>query len=249
MSKKIIVIISTLIGVGLIPIIWLFLHYYVDVGERFLPSPVRVFESILSLQPNIIMHTLETSIRFIVGSVLGIISGIFLGLLLFKFKIINRLLAPSIQAIRAVPPIATIPFFLLWFGFSEIGRYLLVVVGIGFNITIATYQILNKLPEKYKVFFKSFPIKSQKRVLKFSLPVVLEKILPTVRFSLSTAIGLVIVSELLGAQVGLGYLIQVARATFSLEVVFLATMILGLIMVITDKFVVWAWKKMVFWEK
>ena len=84
--------------------------------------------------------------------------------------------------------------------------------------------------------------------LKFLLPSVLERILPTLRFALATALGLVVVSELLGSQVGLGYLIQTARSTFSLQLIFLAAILLGVMNFCLDFLLRWCWGLIVFWR-
>ena len=62
---------STIIGVLLLPAVWLFLHYYIGISERFLPSPVRVFGALYDLKPNIFVHVLYTSVRLVIGSSIG----------------------------------------------------------------------------------------------------------------------------------------------------------------------------------
>jgi len=155
---------------------------------------------------------------------------------------------PSLQGIRSLPPVAAIPFFLLWFGFSDIGKWLLVVVGAGANLTFTSYQILLDMPEKYHFALTSFGVARKSLSWNISLPLVLERLLPTLRFSLSTAIGLIIVSELLGSQVGLGYLIQSARSTFSLQTIFLCAILLGIMNAVVDWGLVHLWKTIVFWR-
>jgi ABC-type nitrate/sulfonate/bicarbonate transport system permease component len=235
-------------GVIFIPLIWIFCKEVLSVSDRFLPSIGATFSAIKDIEPNVFVHTAYTVSRLMVGMILGVFIGIALGIWLYYSTYIYSFLSPIIQSIRSIPPIATVPFFLLWFGFAEFGRYLLITLGIALNIAIATYQILQNMPEKYKILFKSFGINPRKRVLTYSLPVVLENIFPTVRFSLSTAIGLVIVSELLGSQVGLGYLIQTSRSTFSLHVIFLAVILLGIVNFVFDTLIRFLWKKMVYWQ-
>jgi ABC-type nitrate/sulfonate/bicarbonate transport system permease component len=149
---------------------------------------------------------------------------------------------------RSVPAVAIVPFFLLWFGFAETGRLLLVVTGIAFNIAIATHQILKDVPEKHRILFKSFGVCGSNLVRHYSVPRILESLLPTLRFSLSTAMGVVIVSELLGSQIGLGYLIQTARNTFSMHVIFLATILLGVLNGAMDFIVTRLWSRAVYWR-
>jgi len=247
--KKSIDLIATTAGILLLPAIWFYLHYVVKIGDRFLPSPLRVYQALFELDPNIWIHLYATATRFVLGSLFGIVAGILIGFLLHRWNIIRRLLLPAIHALRATPPVAVVPFFLLWFGFSDIGRYILIIFGIGTSLAVATFQIIEEPPEKYRILFNSFSLNPRSQIMSFSLPFVIQEILPTIRFSLATAIGLVIVSEYLGAQTGLGYLIQVSLTTFSLHVVVLANILLGIILVVVDWLVIRLWHNLVFWEK
>lgn len=247
MNKRLNHIIS-IIGIVFIPVIWIFCKDALGISDRYLPSISATFSAIKDIEPNIFIHSLYTITRLGLGMILGIFIGISLGLCIYSSAIMRNFLSPIIQSIRSVPPIATVPFFLLWFGFSEFGKYFMVTLGISLNIAVSAYQILIKMPEKYSIFFKSFGINPSRQIKSYSLPVVLENIFPTVRFSLSMAIGLVIVSELLGAQVGLGYLIQTSRSTFSIHAIFLAVIFLGIINFIFDTIIRWLWKKIVYWQ-
>jgi sulfonate transport system permease protein len=238
----------TLLGVALLPLIWIFLKAVVGVSDRYLPAVGSVFTAFSDIEPNVFVHLFYTTSRFVIGFSLGTIGGIGLALLCYRYDSLRLLLLPSIEATRAVPAVATIPFFLLWFGFSETGRYVLTFCGTGFNIAIATLQILARLPERYRVMFAGFRLKPQDLPLTYCLPVVVEGILPTLRFSLSAAVALVVASELLGSQIGLGYLIQSARSTFSMHVVFLATILLGALNSTADRTLIWCWKKLLYWK-
>jgi ABC-type nitrate/sulfonate/bicarbonate transport system permease component len=236
------------LGVALIPLLWLFLKHVVHVTDRYLPSVLSVFGSINDISPSIFVHLAYTVSRFAVGFLLGVGLGLALGLWLFKFSWLFDLLMPTIQATRAIPAIAIIPFFILWFGFSEFGRYLLIITGTSLNIGVATYQIVRAMPEKDLIMFKSFHVRPEKMIMRYGLPRVAEGILPTLRFSLSTAIGLIVASELLGSQVGLGYLIQTSQSTFSMHVVFLVTILLGIVNVTADWCLKSCWSRLVFWR-
>jgi sulfonate transport system permease protein len=237
-----------LVGVLIIPIIWIALKLVFNVSDRYLPSIGSVLDSFFTINPNIIVHFTWSLGRLVVGYVGGVAIGIILGLFLFKSRVLYELIYPGLQSLRSVPAAATVPFFLLWFGFDETGKFLLIFSGIAFNLSITTLEILYRIPEKYIIVFRSVKSKPEERLRYFALPFVLEKILPTLRFSLSTAIGLVVVSELLGSQVGLGYLIQTARTTFSMNVIFAAMILFGVMNFSADKLLVYFWKKLIFWK-
>lgn len=237
------------VGALLMPVLWVVLHYWVGVEERYLPSPLRVVEAAFVLDPSVFTHGALTAFRLLVGFILGLWFGLVLGLVLYRYVLVHKIIMPSLQALRAVPAIATVPFFLLWFGFSEIGRYLVVVLGVSLSLAVALLQILDSMPEKYAVLFRGFSVDPHTRIIRFAAPFVVEKLLPTVRFSLSTALSLVVVSELLGAQLGLGHLIQTARATFSIHVIVLATTFLAFIMFAVDRVLISTWQASIFWRR
>jgi len=168
---------------------------------------------------------------------------------MFQGRAAVNLLLPTIQALRAIPAAAAVPFFLLWFGFSETGRLLLVVIAVATNVAVATLDILSKTPERYAIMFSSFGIQGRHMIRKYVIPMVLTGILPTLRFSLAVVIGAQAVSELLGAQVGLGYLIQNARATFSLPTLFLAMILLGVMTATADALLCFIWRRLLYWDR
>lgn len=238
----------TVAGFVLIPALWFSLKFSGLVSDRYLPAPDAVLRACWEIEPSVFYHLSFTAFRLVVGFVAGVAAGVFLGIAINKSKTLGKLLNPMLDSMRSVPAIATVPFFLLWFGFSEHGKILLVLTGIAFNIAVATNQVLREVPEKYQILFNSFGINPSSMIRDYTLPRIVETLLPTVRFSLSTAIGVVIVSELLGSQIGLGYLMQTARSTFSMHVIFLATIMLGVLNAIVDLVVTRLWSKALYWK-
>ena len=238
----------TIMGVFAVPVVWWGLKRFVHISDRYLPSLESVGRAWGEIEPGPLTHLCITGSRFAIGFVAGVVVGIALGLAIFKWRPLRDFVTPALQSSRAVPAIAIIPFFLLWFGFSEVGRYVLVVAGTASNIAIAVFDILRHPEEKHRVLFAGFRKPPQQLVLRYALPVVAERLLPTLRFSLSMAVGLIVASELLGSQIGLGYLIQTARATFSLNVLVLAIILLGLVNVAADALLQYSWSKLVFWR-
>ena len=239
--------IGKIVGVLLVPCLWIIVKQTGLVSDRYLPSPSAVLSACFEVQPSVFYHFAVTALRLVVGFISGVAAGIALGIVINRSKLAESLLTPTLNTMRSVPAIAVVPFFLLWFGFSETGKILLVITGIAFNIAVATKQALDEMPDKHKILFNSFNINPSDLVFDYTLPRLLETLLPTVRFSLSTAMGVVIVSELLGSQIGLGYLMQTARSTFSMHVIFLATLMLGVLNVAVDACLKKLWTRAVFW--
>ena len=237
-----------MVGVGIAPAVW-------ALKRRLARSPtecsrhlLRFFWQLEILSPALTDHLASTASRLVAGFVVGTLLGLGLGVLVSQSRSLAALTLPTLQSIRAIPAAAAVPFFLLWFGFSELGRILLVVVTVAANVAVAAAQIMSAIPDKYVVMLRSFPVGRLRQLRAFALPWVLSRILPTLRFSLALVVGAQAVSELLGAQIGLGYVIQSARSTFSLPALFLAVLLLGVLTAVADYALCTAWRRIVFWE-
>jgi ABC-type nitrate/sulfonate/bicarbonate transport system permease component len=237
-----------ILGFILIPALWIAVKQFGLVSDRYLPSPEAVLRACFEVEPSVFCHFAYTAFRLVAGFIAGVAAGVLLGIAVNKSKTVSRIVSPMLDSMRSVPAIAIVPFFLLWFGFSEYGKILLVVTGIAFNIAIATSQVLADIPEKHRILFNSFGVSPSSMICDYTIPRIMESLLPTVRFSLSTAMGVVIASELLGSQIGLGYLMQTARSTFSMHVIFLAMILLGILNALVDYVVTRLWTRSVYWK-
>jgi ABC-type nitrate/sulfonate/bicarbonate transport system permease component len=227
--------------------IWIVVKHVFDISDRFLPGPASLLNAIKDLGWDLLQHTAATTVRALLGYLIGTAGGIFFALVAFRLNILSVLM-PTINSVRAVPAIAAVPFFLLWFGFSETGRYLLVAMGLGLNVAVACAEVFDRPRQLDLVTFMNFGLPKQSLVFSYWLPRVIETLLPTLRFGIALALSLIVVSEMLGAQYGLGYLMQTSRATFSLNVLLLCAFLLGIIAIVGDRVVIAAWAGIVTWR-
>jgi ABC-type nitrate/sulfonate/bicarbonate transport system permease component len=241
--------IASYIGSGVFGLaLWLAVKHVFSIPDRYLPGLEAMGEAITDIGPDWWHHIGSTVARVVIGYSLGVILGLVIALCLYRLRLLAWTI-PFFNGVRAVPAVAIVPFFLLWFGFSEFGKYLLVMTGFGFNVLIAAADRLLSPQEGDVVLFRNLQEPLNRRVLSYWLPRVLEGLLPTLRFGVALALGVVVVSEMLGAQWGLGYLMQSARGTFSLNVIVVAVLILGVIATLLDLALRVTWKRAVTWRK
>jgi sulfonate transport system permease protein len=240
--------VSYLLSVLALLALWLGVKYGFGISDRYLPSVLSIVWAMQDLGPALFVHTAATLVRAVAGFILGLGFGLSLALVIYRFRL-ETFFLPTVHALRAVPPVAMIPFFLLWFGFSEVGRYILLALGLGLNVYVASMEIISHVPERDRILFRSFGLNERKFIWTYWLPTIIDRLLPTLRFGLALTMGLVTVAEMLGAQYGLGYLIQTSRATFSLNVIFLAAAILGIITAVGDAILVVWWRQMIYWRR
>jgi sulfonate transport system permease protein len=129
------------------------------------------------------------------------------GALVATIPLLRWLLDPSLQALRAVPSLAWVPLFILWFGILEAPKVLLIAVGVFFPVYVgvsgAIASVDRKLVEVGRIFRLSRPALAR-RIL---LPAVLPATLVGLRTGLGLGFLFVVAAELMGASEGLGYLL------------------------------------------
>ena len=179
------------------------------VSGRLLPPPSRIGATLLDLAASgdLLMHVQATLIRVGLGFLWGAAVGILAGGLVATLPTLRWLLDPSLQALRAVPSLAWVPLFILWFGILETPKVLLIAVGVFFPVYVgvsgAIASVDRKLIEVGRIF----------RLSRFGLArrILLPAVLPATLVGLRTGLGLgflfVVAAELMGASEGLGYLL------------------------------------------
>jgi ABC-type nitrate/sulfonate/bicarbonate transport system permease component len=237
-----------ILGFLLIPMVWIVVKNLFQIPDRFLPGPIDVVYAARDLDPNVGQHFAASAVRLLVGFTLGVVIGLVVAAIFSLFGRIRLVLDPVFSSLQSVPPLATVPFFILWFGFSELGKFLIVFLAVATNIVLYGVRTLDQIDSKYVIMIKSYKLDSSKTLFKVYLPYIISRSLPTVRYMLSVSIGLVLFSELLGAQLGLGYLIQTARSTFSMALVFLAALLATALYVTVDYLLVVLWRTAFRWS-
>lgn len=230
-------------------LLWLGLTEGHIIKPLFLPSPISVFSAAMDIGLGLIDHILATFLRTIVGLILGIIVGFSWGLLMAHSSVIYSISNNIVEAWRPVPPVALAPFFLLWFGFADIGKILLVSLGVTFIVLVHTYE--STLSIHPNILRSAYSLGATKRDVFFEIliPATLPKLIGGLRVASALAIGLVIVSEFMGARNGLGYLINVSKVTFSTPTILLCTIILGFMSWVIDSFIRLFMRRITFWAE
>ncbi len=176
---------------------------------RLMPPPSRIAATLyaLTVSGELWTHAFATLWRVAVGFALGAAGGIVLGAFSGAVEAGRRLLDPTLQALRAIPSIAWVPLFILWFGIFEASKVALIAVGTFFPVYLgvagAILSVDRKLVEVGRVFRLSrFGL--ARRIL---LPAVLPSTLVALRSGLGLGFMFVVAAEFMGASEGLGYLL------------------------------------------
>lgn len=212
-------------------IIWELLSRYFLTNQNLLPPPSVVANTVFNgiFHGQFVSDSYFSIKRVIIGYFIGGSLGLALGLISGLKNQTNNILRPIIEFIRPIPPIAWIPLALLWFGFGDPPAYFLVALGAFFPIFSNAFLGVTLVDRGTIEVARCHGATKQLLFKKIILPQTLPSIFTGLRTGLGVAWMVVITAELVGAQSGLGYLIQISRAQLQGERVIAGMVLIGVI--------------------
>ncbi|RNB87235.1 ABC transporter permease [Brevibacillus fluminis] len=223
----------------LILAVWQWIGVMQLLPPQMLPTPLAIAGTFVDLSINgILLDNLSISvyraaIGFAIGGGLGLLTGMLVGF----YRKTEYTLDPTLQMIRTVPHLAIMPLFILWFGFGEFSKVLLIAKGAFFPLYLNTFLGIRAVDSKLFEVSRVLEFSKFNQVTKVILPAAMPNILLGVRLSLGMAWLSLIVAELMGANAGVGYMISDARQFAQTDVVFVGIVIFAVVGKLTDSLV------------
>ena len=129
----------------ILPIVIIIFWYLITEGFHIvnpyiLPGPIEVCNSAwdLILSGKLLKNTIDSLFKVFGGLILASIVAIPLGVLLGWYKTLEDLCSFVISILRPIPPIAWIPFSILWFGIGTVPAIFIIFMGCVFPILVYT---------------------------------------------------------------------------------------------------------------
>ncbi|MBJ7896228.1 ABC transporter permease [Bacillus atrophaeus] len=220
------------------------------VSATVLPTPLVILLTFkdLIVSGELFVHLKISVYRAAAGFLSGAGLGLFIGLLVGFSRKTEHYIDPSLQMLRTVPHLAVTPLFILWFGFDETSKILLIALGAFFPVYINTFLGIRGVDSKLFDVAKVLEFPWYRQMTKLILPAALPSILLGIRLSLGIAwLGLV-VAELMGSSEGIGYMIMDARQFSQTNKVFVGIIIFAVVGKLTDSFVRFLERKLLKWR-
>jgi ABC-type nitrate/sulfonate/bicarbonate transport system permease component len=199
------------------------------VNAALFPPPTKVALALAEmLRSGELFNDMRASyLRLAIGLVIGAITGIGLGLLTGRMKMVADQLTPLIQMLRPLPPVAIIPLVIVWFGIGEPAKIFSIGFAVFFPVWINSHLGAQQTPQRL-LWSASTLTKSRLRIFwKVIFPAALPFIVAGLRVGISVAFVMVFVSELTGASEGIGYQISTAHLAYRIDRMMAALTVLG----------------------
>ena len=172
--------------------------------------------------------------RIVGGFMLAAGAAIPCGIAMGRNRTFNLLVEPAISFIRFVPMPAIIPLMILWFGSGEWGKWMIICLGVFFQLVLMVADVVANVPEAYYDIAHSVHATRWQRLRHFTLPAAAPGIWDSLRINFGLAWATLIFAEILGATSGLGYLIVSSQRYLLTERIFVAVVVIGIMGVLAD---------------
>ncbi len=196
-----------------------------------LPRPLAVWNRFLAVTADgwLFWHAGITLGEVLAGLALGLIVATALGYIVAKSVALERALTPYIVASQAIPIVALAPLLVLWFGVGLRSKVLICALIVFFPILINTVVGLRSVEPDLRDLMRSLRATRWQTFLKLEAPAALPIWLGGLRVGATLAVIGAVVGEFVGADRGLGFLINFGRGQYDTALVFVAALALVLI--------------------
>jgi len=168
-------------------------------------------------------------LRVLMGFAIGAGLAVPAGLLMGASRKLHDLLDPLLQVLRPIPPIAYIPLAMLWFGLGNPPAVFLITLGAFFPVLMNTIAGVRSVDRLYVRAARNLGARPSTIFLRVMLPSAMPFILTGMRIGIGTAFIVVIVSEMIAVNDGLGFRILEAREFMWSDKIIAGMLMIGLL--------------------
>jgi ABC-type nitrate/sulfonate/bicarbonate transport system permease component len=197
----------------------------------FLPGPWVVIGTVVEMgvKGQLWAHLGATLERVAVGFTTGAALALGLGIVAGHLRAVRNVVEPIVELLRPIPPLAVLPLFIVWIGIGETSKVGFITYATFFPMFLTTVHAVGQIDPLLVRAAQSLGAGSVQLFRRVILPAALPEILTGIRLGVALSFFVIVISEFIGAEHGLGYLINDGRNFFLVPQMLGAAIVLGLL--------------------
>lgn len=160
-----------------------------------------------------------------------------LGMAMGWWRLVYDQVNPIMEILRPIPPLAWIPLSILWFGIGDEQNEFIIFLGMFFPILVNTIVGVKNIEPNLVRAARSLGAPERKVLMRIVLIGALPQIITGVRIGLGVGWMALVAAELVGANSGLGFLINDARSMLRTDTIIVGMLAIGLIGLLIDSII------------
>jgi len=223
-------LVAPLVLIGVVGL-WAALVAWQNYPPFILPSPTLVWQKFLTMTADgsLWLHIGVTLVEIALGLLIGLNTAFGLGYLLGKHHTLERIASPYIVASQSIPIVAIAPLVVIWMGSGLASKVAVTALITFFPTLIATIVGIRSVDPDLHDLMRSLRASRWQLFWKLELPAALPMIFGGLKLSATLAVVGAVVGEFMGANAGLGYLVNLGRGLLDTPMMFVAILLLVVI--------------------
>lgn len=220
-------------------VLWAVLVPWFDVNPRLFPRLSAVWQAGVEGvgDGTLFAHIGASLLRVLVGTALALVVAIPLGIAMGVSPVVSIFLTPLFRFFSVLAGIAWIPIATLWFGYGFGAITFVIFNAVFFIVTYNTLLGVSTIPPAVRNAAASLGAGRFALLTEVLLPGALPNIVTGIRTGLGFAWRGLIAAEMIATNVGLGYMLFVARDFYRTEVIVLGMIVIGVLWLLLDRLV------------
>lgn len=220
----------------------------------FFPTPDRVLGAVWddwimnigdSWSDNFWPSIRRLLLGFFLAAILSVAAGVAIG----RSPRFGEYVEPIVHFIRAIPPPAMLPLFIVLLGIEDTQKVALIATGVFPPILLNTIDGVRSIDPQQLDTARAFHIGPVRRITHVLLPATAPKIFAGLRISMSIAVILMVISELFAATDGLGFRILQEQRQFKYVELWAGLIVLGVVGAVLNGLLVLAERRVLKWTR
>jgi NitT/TauT family transport system permease protein len=207
--------------------VWWLATIVFDIRTFFLPAPPDIVKSFLTLPDYLLEQAWVTLAETLMGFAIAAVGGMAIAVALSASSLVQRATLPLLVAVNSIPKLALAPLLLLWLGFGQFPRVVMVVLISFFPIVVAGMAGLATTPADLNELARSLSANKWQHFIKFRFPWAIPQIFVGLKVAVSLAVVGAVVAEFQGAGQGLGFVIVMSGTSADTPLAFAAIALLA----------------------
>lgn len=220
------------------------------VDSAFLPPFSQVIATgvAFALKGQLWPHVQVSILRALGGFLLGVVTGVPAGIALGWYPAAERYLNPLLQFLRQINPVSLLPVFLLFFGLGYFTKVAIIYWVVVWPILLGAMSGVRYVDPALIKYGRSIALSDWKLFTRIVVPSSIPSIVTGMRLAVTYSFLMLVVSEMVGANSGLGYLVVNSQYLMSIDLLYVGVIILALLGIIANYLLVWLERSLTSWN-
>lgn len=209
-------------------LIWEASVHIFQIREFILPAPSAIWQACVSVWPTLLGHSVATLGTVLMGFLASVIISLPLAMLIASSPAISAAIYPLLVITQSIPKVALAPILIVALGANEMPRIIVTFLVAFFPLVVSSVAGLLAVPPELIELGRACRAGRFQELLRIRLPFAVPFVFGGLKVAAALSVVGAVVAEFVGADAGLGYLIQTSMAFFRTPLAFGAVVVLAL---------------------